>query len=149
MCLGPSAPALWYTLTDTERCARAELSSDQCVIDRTHYFVLGRIVLPVTDGATPFVWLAWVSLSEKSFLRTSELWHVAGRESEPPYFAWLQSELPYEPTTLNLKASVQTMPVDERPIITIEPSDHPLSVEQRQGITMARVQQIAEAALHV
>jgi hypothetical protein len=40
------------------------------------------------------------------------------------------------------------MPVGERPTITLEATDHPLSLEQRHGITMARVQQIAEAALH-
>lgn len=65
-----------------------------------------------------------------------------------PYLGWLQSALPYEPTTLNLKTSVQTMPIGERPNIIVELSDHPLSIEQHHGITMARVQQIAEACLH-
>jgi len=40
------------------------------------------------------------------------------------------------------------MPVGERPEITLEPTDHPLSIEQQNGITMARVQQIVEANLH-
>ena len=70
------------------------------------------------------------------------------RRERSPYFGWLQSALPYEPTTLYLKTSVHTIPVGERPDIVLEPSDHPLSVEQRHGITMARVQQIAEACLH-
>jgi hypothetical protein len=69
-----------------------------------------------------------------------------GRESEPAYFGSLQSALPYAPTTMSLKTSVQTMPIGERPIITLEPTDHPLSLEQQHGITMAQVQQIAEAA---
>lgn len=55
----------------------------------------------------------------------------------------------YEPTTLNLKTNLQTMPVGERPTITLEATDHPLSLEQLHGVKMARVQQIAEAALHV
>jgi hypothetical protein len=90
----------------------------------------------------------WVSLSEKNFLRACKLWHNEGRETEPPYFGWLQNELPYEPSTLSLKTSVQTMPVGERPNIILEPSDHPLSLEQQHGITMARVQQIVETCLH-
>ncbi|NOU20411.1 MAG: DUF2199 domain-containing protein [Methyloglobulus sp.] len=148
MCFGANAPALWLSMSDDERSSRAELSSDQCVVNGEHFFILGRILLPVIDGSEPFVWLAWVSLSEKNFLRASELWETQGRESEPPYFGWLQSALPYEPTTLSLKTNVQTMPVGERPLITIEPSNHPLSIEQQHGITMARVQKIAEAAFH-
>jgi hypothetical protein len=148
MCFGAAAPALWLALPEAEREARGELTSDQCVLDGKHFFVLGRILLPVIDGPGPFAWLAWVSLSEKSFLRTCELWENEGRESEPAFFGWLQSALPYTPSTLSLKTSVQTMPVGERPTITLEATDHPLSLEQRHGITMARVQQIAEAALH-
>jgi len=104
--------------------------------------------LPVSDGPEPFVWLAWVSLSEENFLRASELWDSKGRENEPAYFGWLQSALPYEPTTLNLKTMVQTQPVGERPIIEVEPSGHPLAIEQQRGIPMGRVQDIVEAALH-
>ena len=148
MCFGPSAPEIWHSLPKTERDSRGELTSDQCVLDEKHFFVRGRILIPVLDGPGPFIWLAWVSLSEENFIRTNELWDHEGREVEPPYFGWLQSAQPYEPTTLNLKTSVHTMPVGERPDIVLEPSDHPLSVEQRHGITMARVQQIAEACLH-
>lgn len=90
---------------------------------------------------------AWL-LSEKSYARVCALWDEPGRENEPPYFGWLQSALPYVPSTLNLKTSVQNSCVGERPIVTLEPTDHPLAIEQRNGITMARIQQIVEAALH-
>lgn len=148
MCLGAAAPAIWYSTPESERAEDSALSSDQCVIRGKHFFVLGRLLLSLVDGHGPFVWLVWVSLSEENFARTCELWEREGRESEPPYFGWLQSALPYEPTTLSLKASVQTSPVGERPIITLEATDHPLSIEQREGITLARVQEIVEAALH-
>ena len=148
MCFGPAAPALWYSLPEADRNTRAELTSDQCLVDGKHFFVLGRILLPVIDGPGPFIWLAWVSLSEANFLRANEQWDSEGRESEPPYFGWLQSALPYEPTTLSLKTTVQTMPVGERPTIILEATDQPLSLEQQHGITLARVQQIAEASLH-
>jgi hypothetical protein len=148
LCFGPSAPAAWFSLPETERDARADLSSDQCIIDGEKFFVLGRIVLPINGYTEPFVWLAWVSLSEQNFRRASELWHKAGREREPAYFGRLQSALPYEPSTLNLKTMVNTQPVGERPIIELEVTDHPLSVEQRDGITLHRAQEIAERLLH-
>ena len=148
MVLGSPAPALWFSIPESERTERAELSSDQCIIDDEHFFILGQISIPVHDSAQTFTWLAWVSLSEENFNRASELWDAEGRESEPAYFGWLQSALPYQPSTLSLKTLVKTQPVGERPLIEIEPSDHPLSLEQRHGITLQRVQKIAEAALH-
>ena len=148
MCFGPSAPDPWFEIPEAERATRGELTSDQCVIDGRYFFVLGRIVLPVIDGPEPFVWLAWVSLSEASFRRTCELWNEAGRESEPPYFGWLSNGLPCARSTVGLKTRLHTMPLGERPGIELEPTDHPLALEQRNGITRARVQEIVEAALH-
>jgi hypothetical protein len=90
-----------------------------------------------------------VSLSRDSFTRAQSLWSTAGREREEPYFGWLSTELPlYQPPTLMLKTHVHTQPVGERPLIELEPTDHPLAVEQRAGITLARVQEIAETLLH-
>src|SRR5712671_5597397 len=108
MCYGCADPEPWVQQAKSDRITQRwlhrlrqffvwrQLSSDQCVIDNRHYFVLGRIEIPVVGSREPCVWLAWVSLSEKSFNRDSELWHTAGRESEPPYFGWLSSALPYE-----------------------------------------------------
>lgn len=135
-------------MSKSEREAQGDLTSDQCVINDEHFFIRGQILIPVLDGHGPFVWLAWVSLSKNSFMRTCELWETEGREAEPPYFGWLQSALPYEPSTLSLKTHVQTMPVGQRPTIVLESTDHPLSHEQRDGITLARVRKIAEACLH-
>jgi hypothetical protein len=36
----------------------------------------------------------------------------------------------------------------ERPSVELEPTSHPLAVEQRNGITVARVHEIAETLLH-
>ena len=134
-------------MTESERTPECGLSSDQCIIKGEHFFVLGRLEIPVLDGPEPFTWLCWVSLSESDFDRACELWEQAGRESEPPYAARLQSSLPYPGGTLNLKATLITQPVGQRPLVQLHDPDHPLYIEQSLGITMARVQQIVEAAL--
>jgi len=131
-----------------ERTRLAALSSDQCIIDNHHYFVRGCLEIPVLDGPSPFIWSVWVSLSEKSFERMSELWETPGRENEPPYFGWFSVSLPGYPETLNLKTQVHTRPPGQRPLIELEPTDHPLAVEQREGITMVRVEKIVETAMH-
>ena len=89
-----------------------------------------------------------VSLSEASFKRALAAWEQPGRESKPPYFGWLSSELPGYPSTLNLKTLVHTHPPGERPTVELEPTDHPLAREQRTGISLARVREIGEAVVH-
>ncbi|MEU4394333.1 DUF2199 domain-containing protein [Kribbella sp. NPDC023855] len=140
------APVYWGSeLVDM---ARSELSSDQCVINGEHFFVRGLIELPVVGLAEPFVWGVWVSLSEESFQHVSDRWDSPGREDDDPYFGWLSSALDYEPSTLNLKTMLHSRPVGERPWIELEPTGHPLALEQHHGISQGRLQQIVEAALH-
>lgn len=148
MCYGAPAPVSWEAVPPGERARRGELSSDQCVIDDQFFFVLGRLEIPVTGLAEPFCWLVWVSLSEENFMRTCEMWETEGRESEPPYFGRLNTSLPCHPNTLDLKTHVQTRPVGQRPSVILEPAEHPLAVEQRNGITPARVRELAECVLH-
>ncbi|MEU0851450.1 DUF2199 domain-containing protein [Streptomyces flaveolus] len=141
------APAVWdLSFAVADDCL---LSSDQCVIRAEHYFVKGLIEIPVIGSDEVFSWGVWVSLSRDNFSRAADLWDTPGRESEKPCFGWLTTELPlYSPTTLNLKTHVHTRPVGERPYVELEPTDHPLAVEQRTGITLERVRDIAAAVRH-
>ncbi|MFI5908069.1 DUF2199 domain-containing protein [Dactylosporangium sp. NPDC051541] len=145
---GSPAPAYWRDefAADTERSL---LEQEMCIIDAEHFFVYGRIVIPVLDAARTFEWTVWVTLSGPNFARALDLWTTEGREREQPYFGWLSTELPvYGESTLNLKTHVHTQPVGTRPLIELEATDHPLAVEQRTGITTDRVQQFAEQLLH-
>jgi hypothetical protein len=145
---GFQAPAAWYSIPEAERSQRCLLSSDQCVIDDEHFFVVGNLELPVMGSEERFSWDVWVSLSAGNFARVCKPWGQPGRESEPPYFGWLGSSVPCYPETLNLKTMVHTRPVGRRPLVELEPTEHPLAVEQRTGVTWVRVQEIAEAVLH-
>lgn len=90
-----------------------------------------------------------MSLGRDNFRRTLDLWTTSGREREPAYFGWLSTELPAYPVpTLNLKTELHTERVGSRPHVVVEPTDHPLAVEQRTGITVERIKQIAELILH-
>lgn len=141
------APAYWSDDLDGDE--ESELNSDLCVIRADQFFIQGNIEIPVVDTGETFAWGVWVSLSRDNFARTNELWDRDGREAEPPYFGWLSTELPiYDPSTLQLRTNVHTSPVGQKPVIELEPTDHPLAVEQRTGITRARVQEIAERLLH-
>jgi hypothetical protein len=149
MSYGTDAPAYWERSLAGDESSM--LGQEQCIIKEEHFFVRGRLVIPVTDATpgTEFDWGVWVSLSRGNFTRALSLWTTPGREREQPYFGWMSTELPlYQPSTLSLKTHVHTQVVGQRPLIELEPTDHPLAVEQRAGITLARVQEIAETLLH-
>ncbi|WP_430672974.1 DUF2199 domain-containing protein [Kitasatospora aureofaciens] len=56
-----------------------------------------------------------LALSQADFARATELRETEGRETEPPYFGRLTTELPiYSPSTINLKTMAHTRPVGER-----------------------------------
>src|SRR6185369_9048794 len=63
-------------------------------------------------------------------------------------FGWLNTRLRFYPDTLNPKTMVHLRSGYLRPRVEVEPTDHPLAVEQRRGITLARVREIATALLH-
>jgi hypothetical protein len=151
---GSPAPDLVYSLTEKERERRVTLSSDQCEVrgeklfSEKAYFILGNIDIPIIGAKEIFRWSVWVSLSKANYERAGKLWNTVGRENEPPYFGWLSTSLPVYPETLNLKTNVHTKPVGTRPLVELEPTNHPLAIEQRNGITLERIQQIAEKILH-
>ena len=144
---GLAAPAYWVP-----ELAAGELNvleQEICVIKDVGFFVHGLVEIPIRDSDDTFTWGVWVSLSKDNFFRATERWDTPGRESEPPYFGWLSSEIGvYPEPTLNLKTNLHTRPVGQRPLIELEPTGHPLAVEQREGITMARVREIAQSTIH-
>ena len=122
------------------------LTADQCVIGGERFFARGLLVLPVSDAEEDFAWGVWVELSAGSFERMSELWETPHREREPPYPGWLANALPgYAASTLGVLARVKTRAVGLAPLVQVSADDHPLSDEQRNGITLARVREIAAA----
>jgi hypothetical protein len=116
--------------------ACCQLTSDACIIRDQHFFVRGLIRVPIVGHAEHFEWGVWVWLSEENFWRTMDTWETPGRQAAPPMFGWLSTELPtFAQPTLNLRTLVHTQPVGFRPHIELEPTEHPLAVEQRAGVT--------------
>ncbi|MDH2051045.1 DUF2199 domain-containing protein [Achromobacter marplatensis] len=145
---GADAPESYYHLAPEERQQRGDLGSDDCVIDEEHFFVRGCIELPIHGHPEPFVWGVWVSVSLASFetwVRTFELFE---RAQTPPLFGWLNTQLAPYPDTLSLKTHVHLRDGGVRPSIELEPTNHPLAVEQREGITVERVAEIYAMLVH-
>jgi hypothetical protein len=142
------APVYWYEMPETERPHRAVLDEELCTIDGRYFFIKALIRIPVHESLDVFEWVVWISLSAASFQHVLATWEQSGREFEPPYFGWLSSQIPGYPATLNLKTNVHTRTRGERPTVELEPTDHPLALEQRTGISLTRIREIAEMMLH-
>jgi hypothetical protein len=127
---------------------RVVITPDQCVIDGKDFYLRGRILVPVMGLDEPFVWGVWAEVSPKNFIRTNELWTLEGRETERPFPGWLNTELCLFGDTINLEVSVQTQKVGQRPQFTVVDKSHPLAIEQQNGITLQRIEVIAEMMLH-
>lgn len=109
------------------------------------YFIRGVIEIPVHDMNEVFCYGAWTSLSERSYLAAMEAYRTNGPAG--PFFGWLSNRIPGYPETLNLKTQVHVRP-DLRARIELEPTEHPLAVEQRKGIDRRRVIEIVEQVIH-
>ena len=99
-------------------------------------------------GASVSLYGAWASLSEQNFARFDELRNCRERSGHGPYFGWLSAGIQVYPDTENLKTMVHLRDGDELPYIELEPTDHPLAVEQREGISVERVAEIYAVYLH-
>lgn len=136
---GPRGPEDW-------------LSDDLCVWTDDDgvrsFFIRGLLTIPVVDADDDLRYGFWSSLSRSSFARVLELWDDPRRTQEPPYFGWLASAPPGYPDTRGLAVDVVTASLDLRPQLVLHDADHPLVREQREGVTLARVREIAENHLH-
>jgi hypothetical protein len=140
-------PESYRGLSDDER-EQAFLNKDVCEIRKYGwYFVRGVIALPIIGMNEQFLWGVWSSLSEKNFKYTMDHWDDPAVENTSPMFGWLNSRIQDYPDTLNLKLNVH-LKRETRPYFELEPTDHPLAVDQHNGIKLERIQEIAVRSLH-
>ena len=145
---GWAYPIQYLLIPEHERERRVELSSDACVIDGKWFFVRGCLEIPVHDHEEPFSWGVWCSLSQDSFRRYEELFDQVNRAAGESFFGWLCSAIPGYPVTQHLKTMVRVRSWPTRPLVELEPTDHPLAVEQREGIPAGRAREIAQGMMH-
>lgn len=148
MCFGAEFPDYYFSVPPEERAIRVEITESLCVVDEAHFFIRGRIEIPVIGSDEPFCWNVWTSLSEENFIRANERWNDERRVEEPAYFGWLQTQLPGYADTLNIKTMVHTQEVGIIPRIELIEEDHPLTQEQQAGITRQRVKELVEISMH-
>ena len=83
-----------------------------------------------------------MTLSRKNFEIYTETFDGGRQDGLGPWFGWFSNRLEGYPETLNLKAQVRPQGGHVRPLVELEPTDHPLAIEQRHGISFDRLLEI-------
>jgi hypothetical protein len=131
--------------TSNSEAARSRhfLSEDFCVLDGEHFFVRCVLEIPIVGGGgAHFGYGVWSTLSEKNFRIYVDTFDSGDQGDLGPWFGWFSNRLKGYDDTLNLKCQVHPRPGRTRPWIEMEPTDHPLAVEQRRGMTLDRLLEI-------
>lgn len=168
---------MYANMTREERDARTIIGSDQCVVDQQWFFIRGCLEIPVAGSSDPFLWGLWASVLEPAFDEISETWEENGREKvHGPFKGRLANSLHARTSpkgdipkcrrrcgrykivrhkvlsvyveTFNLKVSISIQPAGTRPLFIVDEAEHPLGIEQRNGISESRVQELASLLLH-
>jgi hypothetical protein len=138
--IGADRPDHWWDVAEEERDSRIKLDSDTCIIDKEHFFIRGVIDLPIHDFSRSFGFGVWISQKKENFY--TYLDHFDS-DTIGPFFGWLSTRIAYYPeSTLSLKTRAVFRKNGLRPRIELEPTSHPLSVDQREGITLAKAWEI-------
>jgi hypothetical protein len=142
-------PDMYANMSREDRDVRGVLGSDQCIIDQKWFFVRGCLEIPIIGSAELFLWGLWASTKEDVFDEISGSWEVVGREkSRGPFKGRVANSLSIYPETLNLRLEIVIQPVGTRPLLLLEEAEHPLTIEQRSGISRRRALDLASLLLH-
>ncbi|WP_045689673.1 DUF2199 domain-containing protein [Hymenobacter sp. AT01-02] len=142
--IGYSAPWPMYTIPEDKRESLVSLKNDTCVINKEEFFIRGVLEIPIIGQEETLGFGVWVSQSEKHFncyLENPDIDEIG------PFFGWLCTEIKVCAPTLNLKTKAHFQGNGQRPIIELEPTDHPLAVAQREGISLDKAWEIVHEYL--
>jgi len=125
------------------------LSDDFCIVQGEHYFVRCVLEFPIsgTKGGL-FAFGVWSSLSDANFAVYVNSFSRNDQSVLGPWFGWFSNRLPGYPDTLNLKCQVHPRDGRRRPFIELEPTDNPLTRDQKDGISIDRLIEIYAACGH-
>lgn len=125
------------------------LTNDLCIYtneDGRYYFIRTILEIPIHGVSEPFVWGVWASVSAENFFRYSE--NFDNNDVNDRYFAWFANYLPFYENTFGLRSFVRPRAGNERPVLKLQPCNHQLYLDFKNGISIERAQEIAEMVMH-
>lgn len=134
--IGADYPDPYFDVPESERATRVKVTSDLCSIDDEDFFIRGVIEIHVHGQDHPFGFGVWVSQKKENFETYVENFESA---EIGPFFGWLSTRLAcYTEDTFCLKTMAHFRGAKTRPFIEVERTDHPLAIDQHNGISLER-----------
>lgn len=142
LCFGSDFPDYYFSVAPHERTDRIELQQSICVIDKEHFFHRGRLTIPIIDNAENLIFNVWTSIGEDNFGIRMDFWDDPKRIDQGPYFGWLQTIVPTYGDTLNIETIAIEQAVGLIPEIQVMEENHPLKIDQDNGIAYKKAMEI-------
>ena len=136
-------PDPYLDVPESERSTRTKATSDTCAIDDEHFFIRGVILLPILGGSDQLGVGVWVSQKRENFQTYLDNFDTP---EIGPFFGWLSNRISYyERDTSLLKTMAHFQGMKQRPLIDLEPCDHPLYLDCANGISIDKAWSIVHA----
>ncbi|HZH07295.1 MAG TPA: DUF2199 domain-containing protein, partial [Lautropia sp.] len=100
-------------------------------------FVRCVLRLPIRGTADTLEFGVWSTLSAENFERYEATYDDPRQSLLGPMFGWFSTAIPDFPGSAGLKCHVVPQDDNGRPLIELEPTDHPLAIAQYDGVTPA------------
>ena len=149
-------PGHYLILTEENRKKFARANDDLCEILPTDdgqvtqaaYYIRCTLDIPIHGAADPFLWGLWVSQSKESFWRYYDTFD--DDQEGDGSFGWLDVPIPYYADKAQSSDSleVDTLWGSQRPKVILHESEHPLYIDQQNGISWDTAIKIATRQTH-
>lgn len=136
-----AAPDYWSGLSPAQR-AKGQITADDCIVDGQHFI---RCTLPVAiKGETePFTFGIWAWTTPANYQKFAAAFRDQDQSKVGALAAKLANNLPEEfQGALGLRCMLWPQDKRQRPIVQLEPTDHPLSNAQRDGLSFERIHRL-------
>jgi len=140
-------PVGFLGMTEEER-SRVTKTDDICVVSKDEMYVKGLLQIPILETDLTLNYGVWCSISEATLRYICDHEHQEYPEDDPPRFGWLYNWPDGYMPSDHIKCKLIFRNQNLRPLVMLEPTDYPLAVEQREGVSIQHVQQLAAKYLH-
>jgi hypothetical protein len=143
------APDPWLTTPAEER--DGTLADDLCWMrehGHDHYMLRGLLTFPVLDSPEDLRWSVWAQILEEDFARVIEAREKPRGAKVRRFQGWLVTVPAIYPDAWGLDLMAELRGENLRAIFRLTSPTHPMAIEHRNGITLARVREIAKQLTH-
>jgi hypothetical protein len=125
------------------------LCEDFCIVNGEQFLIRCVLELRIVGAVGQrFGFGVWLSMWEADFTAYAESFNDGRQGGLGPWHGRLANTLKGYPETFNLKCAVHPQSNRQRPLARLDPVDHPLFVEQRDGISLDRILELYALAGH-